>query len=233
MIDVDIDRLADADRACALFSVERPALFSFNRRDHGACRQENLRPWAEYEFSKAGINVSSASIRLITFPRHMFYKFAPISLWVAHGINGSPLGILYEVRNTFGEKHTYVASLDGSWSRHSAPKAFHVSPFFDVSGKYEFSLQYHADELRLGVTTQKDGAPVHSAILATRILPATNSQLAAIAITMPFSTLGVTLGIHWQAFKLWLKGARYHSRPKSGKTHTTLASSAGKNAQDA
>lgn len=226
MIDIDIDRLSEASRTCALFAVEKAALFSFRRRDHGALKPVSLRPWAEAEFQKAGIDASGASIRLITVPRHAFYKFSPISLWIAQDEDGAPTGILYEVRNTFGEKHTYISRLTGSWSRHSAPKSFYVSPFFDVSGQYEFSLQLNHDELRLGVTTVKDGVPVHSATLITHIRPATSGHFLKLAFAMPLSTIGVTLGIHWEALKLWLKGAKYASHPAE-KTKSTLASSAG------
>lgn len=222
MIDVDIDRLDEAGRQSWLFGVERPALFSFRRKDHGELAKQALRPWAERQFAEAGLDIDGP-IRLITFPRHAFYKFAPISVWIGFDETGKAAGILYEVRNTFGERHTYAAAIDGDWSRHSAPKDFHVSPFFDVSGKYEFSLQYTPGTLRLGVTTLKDGKPVHSASLATSARPATASNLAATALAMPFSTIGVTLGIHWEALKLWLKGARYHSRPAKAQTGPTVA----------
>lgn len=223
MIDVDIDRLDDADRMSALFSTGKPALFSFRKRDHGALEDVPLRPWAEKEFGKAGINVPDGAIRLITFPRHLFYKFAPLSLWIAMNGDDEPAAILYEVRNTFGEKHTYAAALEGRWSRHEAPKSFHVSPFFDVSGRYVFSLRYSAEELHLGVTTLSDGAPVHSATLVTRLKPVTTSVLAATAFKMPFSTIGVSLGIHWEALKLWIKGARYYRRPRKQAHSPTVA----------
>ncbi len=223
MVDIDIDRLDDAGMVSSLFSIEKPALFSFRQRDHGALKRQPLRPWAENEFKKAGIDIPDGAIRLVTFPRHMFYKFAPLSLWIAMNDANEPQAILYEVRNTFGEKHAYAASLDGRWSRHEAPKSFHVSPFFDVSGRYAFSLQYNPEALRLGVTTLKEGKPVHSATLVTRAEPATTSALATTALKMPFSTIGVSLGIHWEALKLWVKGARYHRKPRKQVDSPTVA----------
>ena len=215
MIDLDVDRLDEASRQTKLFAVERPALFSFRRRDHAAQVSGPLRPWAEAQFQTAGINPPEGALRLITFPRHAFYKFAPISLWLAFDISGDLTAILYEVRNTFGERHTYAARLNGSWSRHDAAKSFHVSPFMDVSGQYRFSLQYGQDDLRLGVTTIKDGRPFHIASLTTHIRTATDAALASVAVRLPLSTIGVSLAIHWEALKLWLRGARYHSKPKN------------------
>ena len=227
MIDVDIDRLEEANRQTRLFSVEKLGLFGFRRNDHGSLQQTALRPWAETTFSDAGIEPPKGAIRLVTFPRHAFYKFAPISLWIAHTPEGHPEAILYEVRNTFGERHTYAASLQGNWSRHEAPKRFHVSPFFDVTGRYSFSLRYDADALRLGVTTIQNGRPVHSAGLATSVAPASDRSLAALAMSMPFSTIGVTLGIHWEAAKLWAMGARYHKKPLKVPNDPTLARTSG------
>ncbi|WP_158085577.1 DUF1365 domain-containing protein [Henriciella aquimarina] len=223
LIDVDIDHLNEADCQSRLFGVEKSALFSFRRDEHGAEEKAPLRPWAEAQFRDAGIDIECEQIRLVTFPRHLFYKFAPLSLWIAMNDRGEPAGILYEVRNTFGERHVYAAALDGAWSRHSAPKRFHVSPFFAVSGRYAFSVRYEADELHLGVTTLEDGQPVHSATLSTTITRATGSRLASIALGMPLSSLGVTIGIHWEALKLWVKGARYHRKPHAPKAVPTLA----------
>ena len=214
MIDLDVDRLEEATCQTGLFAVEKPALFGFRRKDHGELRPTSLRPWAEAQFQKAGIPPPSGELRLITFPRHLFYKFSPISLWIAFDSNGAPAAILYEVRNTFGERHTYAAELNGRWSRHAATKSFHVSPFMDVTGQYKFSLQIDQHELRLGVTTMKDTQPIHMASLATRLSPASDLALGAIAVSMPFSTIGVTIAIHWEALKLWLRGARYHSKPE-------------------
>ena len=213
LIDLDIDQLDQASRQTTLFSVERLSLFGFRRKDHGTLETAALRPWAESQLREAGIDVPDGPIRLITLPRHFFYKFAPISLWIAFDTCERPRAIIYEVRNTFGERHAYAADLNEKWSRHEAPKAFHVSPFLDVTGTYQFSLTYGIDGVRLGVTTIKDGGPAHMASLSTVSRPATDRALAAWAVQMPLSTFGVTMAIHWEALKLWRKGARYHPKP--------------------
>ena len=136
LIDVDIDRLAEAERMSGLFTINRPGLFSFYEGDHGGPeRKVSLRSWAEDLFATAGVKMQSGTIRLVTFPRHFFYKFAPLSLWYGYAQDGALKGIIYEVRNTFGERHCYVAAVDAARSVHTADKNFHVSPFFDVSGQ--------------------------------------------------------------------------------------------------
>ncbi|MCR9196139.1 MAG: DUF1365 domain-containing protein [Hyphomonas sp.] len=224
LIDVDIDRLDEADRQSSVFSVDRSNLFSFNRRDHGNGEDVDLRPWAEQEFAKAGIDLKGGAIRLVTFPRHAFYKFAPISLWLGHDGDGALKGILYEVNNTFGETHVYAAATPNDVRHeHATDKVFHVSPFFDVSGTYKFTLRWSETDLRLIVATQKDGAQSHMATIAAKARPATSAAFVSLAFTKPLSSLSVTLGIHWQALKLWLKGAKYHSKPKQSSVRTTIA----------
>ena len=106
LIELDVDRLDDAARQSSLFSIDKPHLFSFRRRDHGERKDKDLRQWAERHFIEAGIDLEGGAVRLLTFPRHLFYKFAPISLWMGYGPDGELRGILYEVNNTFGETHT-------------------------------------------------------------------------------------------------------------------------------
>ena len=224
LIDLDIDRLDEAQRTSPLFTVDKSGLFSFSRRDHGARENQDLRPWAEDQFRSAGIDLEGGVIRLVTFPRHAFYKFAPISLWLGHGPDGELRGILYEVNNTFGETHTYIAETpDEIRHRHNTDKVFHVSPFFDVSGTYEFSLKRDNDQLNLVVATRHGRIQTHVATIAAKSKPATTGAFLKLAITKPLSSLTVTLAIHWQALKLWLKGAKYHSKPKQSSVRTTIA----------
>jgi len=223
LMDIDIDRLDEAGRQSALFSVERPNLFSFSRKDHGARDGLPLRPWAEQMFAMAGVKLDGGAIRLVTLPRHLFYKFSPISLWYGYGPSGGLRGIIYEVNNTFGDTHSYVAAVTGNRSQHEAGKAFHVSPFFDVTGTYRFTLRAPDDRLGVVVESLKHGTRLHMANIIARRQPATTGTLLATAVTRPFSTLGVTLGIHWQALKIWLRGAKYRSRPHPPEQAATLA----------
>ena len=226
LIDIDIDRVDAAGKLSWLFGTKSGRLFSFRARDHGYRGTASLRSWAQDRFRDHGIDVSSASIRLVTFMRHLFYKFAPLSLWVAQASDGRLLGIIYEVNNTFGETHSYVAATPAAGTQyHSADKAFHVSPFFDVSGRYRFSLDWQPDRLRLVIASQVNGAQAHVATIAAKPVPLTSGALARLAILRPFSSLAVSMAIHWQALKLWLRGARYRSKPQSPSMDSTRAKS--------
>lgn len=213
LIDIDIDRLAEANKQARCFAVDRPGLFSFARADHANRKAEPLRPWALAAFAEAGILLEDGPIRLVTLPRHLFYKFAPISLWFGYGPKGDLRGIIYEVNNTFGESHCYVAPVSEPRAQHEADKQLYVSPFFDVTGKYRFTLRAPDEHLSLVIENIVDGTRTHMASLTARRAPATSFAFLKASLTRPFSTLGVTLAIHWEALKLWLKKAGYRSRP--------------------
>jgi len=213
LIDIDIDRLEDANKQSALFGVDKPGLFSFRNRDHGTRQDVPLRPWAEDMFKSADVNLEGGGIRLVTLPRHLFYKFAPISLWFGYGPEGDLRGVIYEVNNTFGDTHSYVASVGEGRNEHLAEKQLYVSPFFDVTGKYRFTLRAPDDRLSLVIENLEDGQRTHMANIKAKRALATNGALLKAAITRPVSTLGVTFGIHIEAFKLWIRKAGYRSRP--------------------
>lgn len=224
LIDIDIDRLEEAGRVSPLFAVNRPGLFSFHEKDHGGARTGSLRDWAEGMFAGAGVNVRTGTIRLVTFPRHFFYKFAPISLWYGYDAAGTLRGIIYEVNNTFGERHCYVARVEGERDVHTAGKAFHVSPFFDVSGAYRFTLRTPGATLDAVIENIRDGARTHLANIKARPLNASSPNFLRLALRNPMSSFGVVFAIHWQALRLWLRGAKYHRRPPAPARAATLAS---------
>lgn len=225
LLDLDIDRLDEASSQSRFFSVNRTNLFSFRTADHGFRRDEDLRPWAEEMFRGAGIQLGGGAIRLVTLARHLFYKFAPISLWFGYDASGALAGIIYEVNNTFGQSHCYVAETDGARSQHIADKKLYVSPFFDISGQYRFTLRTPEDRMSLVIENILDGERQHMASIKAKAFEASSSAFIAAAILRPLSSFGVTLAIHLEALKLWIKRAGYRSNPGAPKTASTEAKS--------
>ena len=213
LLDLDIDRLEDAHRQSRLFSIDRPNLFSFKPTEHGNRRDADLRPWAEQRFQEAGIELEGGKIRLVTLARHLFYKFAPISLWFGYDRAGKLRGIIYEVNNTFGQTHSYVAPITEARSQHEADKALYVSPFFDVSGKYRFTLRPPTDKLSLVVENLQGDECQHMATIKGSAHAATSFAFLTAAAVRPLSSVGVSLAIHFEALRLWIKGAGYRSSP--------------------
>lgn len=225
MVDIDIDRLGEADGLSRLFSVNGRAALNFRPRDHGERRKDaDLRTWAEQRFAEAGVDVAGCAIRLLAFPRVLGVGFSPIAVWRALDAEGVTRGVIYEVHNTFGEAHAYVTALPQT-TRAMASKEFFVSPFFGVDGDYRFTLRESPDPGRIELIVENfnvDGR-THVASLLARARPVTSAAIAGTLFAMPLSGLGVMFAIHWQALKLWLNGAPYRDKPPQRATRTTIA----------
>lgn len=216
---VDLDRLEAADRLSRLFSVERFNLFSFFARDHGPRDGSDLQDWARQRFKEAGVEIGRARIRLLCAPRVLGYVFNPLSIYFAEAADGALRGVIYQVHNTFGDSHAYVAPCGGGRpERQVADKVFHVSPFFDVGGRYEFTLRPPDDRFKLAILKQREAGPDLLATMAMERRALTGAGLAGLFASQPFSTLKTIAAIHWEALRLWIKGARYHGRPKPPET---------------
>ena len=213
---VDLDRLEAADRLSALFSVNGRNLVSFHENDHADTANTPLRAYADRLLAEAGLN-RTARILLVCYPRILGYVFNPISVYYAYGGDGALVAMIYEVRNTFGERHSYVCPLsDGEMSegglRQSCDKLFHVSPFIGIAARYHFRMLPPGAEIRWRILETDGEGPLLAATFSGRRLQLTSAALLRLTALIPFLPFKIVAGIHWEALKLWLKGARYISR---------------------
>jgi len=122
------------------------------------------------------------------------------------------------VRNTFGERHTYVCpvepgELTDSGLRQSCGKLFHVSPFIGMDMDYHFRMLPPGNEIRWRILETDADGPLLAATFSGAQMPVTSRALARLTARIPFLTFKIVAGIHWEALKLWIKGAKYISRP--------------------
>lgn len=202
------------------------SFYSFNDQDHGDGSQDSL-GWAEAIFTKEGINVPDGEIWLQTFPRVLGYVFNPVSFWIYSQPDHSVCAVLAEVNNTFGERHCYLLHKENGASLHSgetliSDKVFHVSPFCDVSGEYRFRFLFSKDsESGLNSVCRielfSELLPLIYTSISGEDQTLTQSALRRAKFQYPMMTFGVIARIHWQAFKLWLKGVPFHSKPEPPK----------------
>lgn len=212
---VDIDRLGELQRRLSFFSQDRFNLLSLHRRDYGD--GAGLRPWAEGLLRGQGIELDGGRIRLLTLPRVLGWSFNPISMWYCEHRDGQLRAVIAEVKNTFGEKHCYVLASGGEPMPYEQPyekdKCFHVSPFLDRAGRYSFELGEPGERLRVAIHESRDGAPVMDATLAGERRALSDAALLGQLLRMPWMAVKVVAGIHWEALKLWLRGAGYRPKP--------------------
>lgn len=222
---LDVDRIDEATHGMRLLSHNRFNLLSFHDRDHGAETTGGLRAWAEGILRCEGIELDGGRIRLLCMPRQLGFAFNPISLWYCEHRDGRLRGVIAEVRNTFGEKHSYLLASAGQPLAYDQvldkDKCFHVSPFFDLVGRYRFLLGEPGERLRVVIHEFRDGVPILDASLAGERRELSDKLILGQVLRMPAMTLKVVLGIHWEALKIWLRGARFHKKPDPPRVEVT------------
>lgn len=204
---IDLDELPQLNQL-RWFGHNRKARFSFRDADHGAGLP--LRDWATQKLQAAGLP-EPGRIRLLCYPRILGYVFNPLSVWFCDGAAGEPLATIYEVHNTFGERHTYVLPVDAP--QQSAEKAFHVSPFIGMDARYQFKIHRPDGRVRIAINETEAGEPLLYAAFTGDRRELTDANLRRLFFTHPLMTLKVTAGIHWEALQLFLKGVRYIPHP--------------------
>lgn len=214
---LDVDRLDEADRASPLFSVDRPNLLSFRRRDHGPRDGADLRGHVETLLAAEGLAAPPARILLLAYPRVMGSLFNPLSVYYAYGDDGGLVGLVYEVRNTFGEIHAYAApvrpgDLGPDGVRQQRAKRFYVSPFIDMAQRYRFRLLPPGKGVRIRILEVDGDGPTLAATFAGRGEPMTTARIIANVARFPLLGLKILAAIHFEALRLWWKGARLQPR---------------------
>ncbi len=211
---IDLDELPALSRRLRLFSVDRFNLFSLRQSDHGAGTPTGLREWVAAQCAAAGI-AADGPIRLLTMPRVLGHAFNPLSVFFCYRRDGGLAATLYEVNNTFGERHSYLipAASDARMIRQSCRKTFYVSPFMPMEMEYRFCVV--PPDKRVSVVIEGFGAQgrLITASLAGRRADLTDRTLLRAFFGTPALGLKVVGGIHWEALKLWRKKVGFHTRP--------------------
>lgn len=226
---LDLDELDELDRTLPGFSVDRAGPISFHTRDHGPRDGSPLRAWIESHLAVAGIDLEGGPIRILCLPRVLGYTFNPLSVWFCHHRHGELRAILFEVSNTFGEEHSYLVPVRpgvraGDRVAAAFDKELFVSPFIDMQARYEFRTRVPDERVAIIVRESVRQGRVLDAALTARREPLEGRRLASVFLRYPLVTLKVIGGIHWEAVKLWLKGAPYRRRGAPPRHHVTILS---------
>ena len=215
MLLLDIDRLDETVAGLKLMSRNRFNGFSFHDRDHlpkDAAPDADLRSFIEGHMRDAGLVPDGGPVQLLCMPRMLGYVFNPLSVWFCWRRTGELAAVLYEVRNTFGEAHSYLIPAPEPGNRpvveQDCDKGFFVSPFMEMDLHYRFRV--HPPDattvLDIAVSRRDDRLKMLDARFAAERRPLTDATLAAAFVSHPLMTLRVVAGIHWEAVKIALKG---------------------------
>jgi len=205
-----------------------PTLFSRNRRnlaalhdtDHGGLPGKGSGVAWVREVLAAHRIVLGGPILLLAQPRMLGHVFNPVSFWLCHDAGGALCAVIAEVSNTFGDRHSYLCHHDdlrpiGADDILNATKIFHVSPFQGIEGGYAFRFDIGAARIGIWIDFSVPGSS--TGLLATltgKRRPLSNAGILRALLRRPFGSRRVLGLIHWQALKLYFKGATYRNRPE-------------------
>jgi uncharacterized protein len=210
--------------------VTAPRLFARNHRgpvslhdaDHGgAPGQGEGAPWARRVLAEAGIDAADGRLELLAQPRILGHVFNPVAFWLCYGRDDSLRCVIAEVSNTYGDRHSYLCHRDDQGpitaaDELAARKIFHVSPFQPIAGGYRFRFDIRADRVNIRIDFGHGDGSGAGGLLATLTGPrrtATTASLLVALLRRPLGSRRVLALIHWQALKLWWKGAGFRHRP--------------------
>jgi DUF1365 family protein len=215
---IDLDRLGDANKLSPLFAVNRAALYSFHEADHGGRDGSSLRAFAQRQADEHGIDLSGGRVLLLCYPRLFGYTFNPLSVYFCYGADGDLALLIYEVRNTFGDIHPYVlpvraSEVSAAGVRQEQDKLFYVSPFVGMAMRYRFRISPPAEQVKLRILETDHDGPLLAATFIGHHRALTTRALLRAFVALPLVTAKIVAAIHWEAVRLWLKGARLVARP--------------------
>lgn len=204
--------------APALFSRNCPNLMALHDRDHGGAPGAGVgAAWVRKVCEAHGIAERFAKMELIAQPRVLGHVFNPVSFWLLRDGGDTLVAVIPEVTNTYGDRHSYLCHHEDfrpitAADTLNARKIFHVSPFQPIEGDYAFSFDISPERIciRIDYNTGNGGLV---ATLTGDVAPLTTLGILGTCLKRPFGSRRVLGLIHWQALKLWWKGAKFRTRP--------------------
>ena len=209
-----------APTAPALFSRNRGRLFALHDSDHGGAPKEGRgAPWVREVLREHGVDgFEIGRIDLLAQPRVLGHVFNPVSFWLIHDTEDALRVVVPEVTNTYGDRHSYLCHHPDlrpieATDRLQATKIFYVSPFQPVEGDYEFRFDIRGDRIGIWIDYTTGNGGLLATLTGAR-RPLTNGAILRAMLRRPLGSRRVLGLIHWQALKLWWKGASFRVRPE-------------------
>ena len=226
----DIDDLEALSDQSKLFSLNKFNLMSLYEKDYGDPNDDSgqrLKERLLSLLSESGISaVKVRKIKLLTYPRINGFVFNPLTVFYCYGDDNTHLALIYEVRNTFGERHNYIYEVPKGKTfndAHQTQKCFHVSPFFDRDGGYKFKINDPDETASILIDYYKDREMLMTANFIGKKITWSDKTVLSLCLSAPFMTIKVVAGILFEATRLKIKGLKVFSHPENHKYQSTLA----------
>tara|TARA_B100001540_G_scaffold309618_1_gene326106 strand:- start:446 stop:1216 length:771 start_codon:yes stop_codon:yes gene_type:complete len=223
---LDLDELDQISNKISFFSYNKFNLLSFYDKDHGDRDGSNLIGWVKNNLDKIDIDSKNIKVKLLCYPRILGYVFNPLSIFFVYNNSSELISILYEVKNTFGEQHTYIFKTEPSDKsiNNNCTKKFFVSPFMNLSSHYFFKILIPGNKLSVVIDQRdQDGKLLFASQDGIRSELSSKNLLLSY-LKHPFMTLKIISAIHFEALRLWLKGIKIVKKEKKIQNNITVES---------
>jgi len=224
---LDLAELDEVDGALRLVSRNRRNALQFRDDDHWPEPAVDLRATVLAHLRAEGEAPDEWQITLITNLRVLGYVFNPASFYLCRDAAGVLRVVVLEVHNTHLERYLYTLRSDGDGDRFRASmdKAFYVSPFIEMEGRYTVHVQDEPTSLRIAINERQGDAPLLATSLVLERRRLTDRMVLRMLVRYPFMTQRTIGLIHWHALRLWRKGVRFHRHGQAAAAHTVPTAS--------
>ncbi len=220
---IDLSELNILNKNISFFSYNRFNLISFFDKDHGERDGTSLVEWVKKNLDKNRIDHENIKIKLLCYPRILGYVFNPLSVFFIYNKKEELISILYEVKNTFGEQHTYIFKVENdNILQHNCEKKFHVSPFIEMNCNYFFKILKPAQKISVIIDQYQSNEKILYASQDGTRADFTSSELIKSYLKHPLMTFKIISAIHFEAFKLWSKGIKFIKKKLKVKNNITF-----------
>tara|TARA_Y100000590_G_scaffold359058_1_gene414728 strand:- start:1132 stop:1902 length:771 start_codon:yes stop_codon:yes gene_type:complete len=211
---IDLNDLESIEKKIRFFSYNKFNILSFHDVDHGPRNGSKLIDWVKNKLNDAKIDIGLGRVKLLCYPRFFGYVFNPLSIFYCYDDNFQLKAILYEVKNTFNEQHTYVFSVSNSSNLilHKCDKKFYVSPFIEMKTFYNFRLINPGKILNVFIKQGDEEGTLLTACQVGERIELTSKNLLFQFLKHPLMSFKIILAIHFEALRLWVKGVKLVKR---------------------
>jgi len=222
---IDLNELEEINKYIKFFSYNKFNIISFYDKDHGDRDGSSIKLWVKKNLRNIGIMTEDISIKLLCYPRIFGYVFNPLSTYFIYNMRSELISIFYEVKNTFGEQHTYIfKAQDEKTVQNKCKKKFYVSPFIEMDCEYHFKTLNPREQLSVVINqNDKDGKLLFASQDGIS-KDFNNKNLILSYLTHPLMTFKIIGAIHYEAFKLWAKRIKLIAKKIKLKNNITIES---------
>ena len=220
---IDLSDLNYLNKKISFFSYNSFNLISFFDKDHGDRDGSSLIDWVKKNLMKNNINSENIKIKLLCYPRIFGYVFNPLSVFFVYDQNENLISILFEVKNTFGEQHTYIFKAENNnLLQHNCSKKFHVSPFIEMNCNYFFRILRPSEKISVVIDQYQLNEKILFASQDGKRVDFNSKELLKSYLNHPLMTFKIISAIHFEAFKLWIKGIKFIKKKFKIKNNITF-----------